>query len=89
MGKWINRGTNEIGISGAEERGNNSNESNLNLRIFVKMKDVKEVIFRILRIFNKHIHIYRHTYILYIYTLYIYIIYYIHDIYYMLYLIKF
>ena len=40
MAKWINRGTNKIGAFGVVRRGNNSNGSNQNLRIFAKTKDV-------------------------------------------------
>ena len=40
MAKWINRGTNKIGKFGAEKRRNKSNESNQNLWIFAKTKDV-------------------------------------------------
>ena len=40
MAKWINRGTNEVGTFGAVKRGNKSNGSNQNLRIFAKTKDV-------------------------------------------------
>ena len=40
MAKWINKGTTKIGTFGTEKRGNISNESNKNLRIFAKTKDV-------------------------------------------------
>ena len=40
MAKWINKGTNKIGTFGTEKRGNISYESNKNLRIFAKTKDV-------------------------------------------------
>ena len=40
MAKWINRGTDEVGTFGAVKRGNKSNGSNQNLRIFAKTKDV-------------------------------------------------
>ena len=40
MAKWINRGTNKIGTFGVVRRGNKSNGSNQNLRIFAKTKDV-------------------------------------------------
>ena len=40
MAKWINRGTDEIGTFWEGKRGNKSNESNQNLRIFAKTKDV-------------------------------------------------
>ena len=40
MTKWINRGTNKIGTFGVVRRGNKSNGSNQNLRIFAKTKDV-------------------------------------------------
>ena len=43
MAKWINRSTNEVGAFGAVKRGNKSNRSNQNLRIFAKMKDVLHI----------------------------------------------
>ena len=45
MAKWINRSMNEVGAFGAVKRGNKSNGSNQNLRIFAKMKDVHIPIF--------------------------------------------
>ena len=40
MTKWITRDTDEIGTFGEEKKRNKSNESNHNLRIFGKTKDV-------------------------------------------------
>ena len=40
MAKWINRGTDKIGTFWEGKRGNKSNESNQNLPIFAKTKDV-------------------------------------------------
>ena len=40
MAKWINRDTDEIGTFGEKEKWNKSNESNHNLRVFAKTKDV-------------------------------------------------
>ena len=45
MAKLINRDTDEIGTSGVEKRENKRNESNQNLQISFKMKDVLSIPF--------------------------------------------
>ena len=40
MAKWINGSTTEIGTFGTGKRGNKCNESNQNIRIFTKKRDV-------------------------------------------------
>ena len=40
MAKWINKDTNDIGTFNAEKKGNKNDESNQNLRISAKTKDV-------------------------------------------------
>ena len=40
MAKWINGSTTEIETFGTGKRGNKCNESNQNIRIFTKKKDV-------------------------------------------------
>ena len=43
MAKWINKGKNKVGTFGAAKRGNMSNGSKQNLRIFAKTKDMSPI----------------------------------------------